>query len=295
MTNYKWASYQSATGCTKYGPAGCQALLTYLEDRFPGQVSMGICNCRTVRGGSSYSHHAECRAYDEGFAVFVGQTIGIETLELVGPHGAEIGCDHMIMNQNPGSSGRGDPRIYSARSPQGRVYTGSHAHKNHNHIGLTRNAGRNLTYATLVSVLGPAIPGGDDNDMLLQKSSEGQNVAEVQKIMAEKFNQNNGTWTPWPGKSAFDGQAFAKGEDGDFGGTCETNVKNVQGSLGQAKTGIVDQLFWDALVHHRYGGGGGGDHPDKDHASLATKAQVEAERVKIDKHVADAKTSTPHS
>lgn len=294
--SYNWAGYQSATGCTKYGPAGAQALLTYLEDVFPGQVSMGICNCRSVRGGASYSHHAECRAYDEGFAVFVGQTIGIKTLELVGPHGARLGVDHMIMNHQPGASGRGDPKIYSARSPQGRVYTGSHAHKNHNHIGLTRNAGRNLTYATLVSVLGPAIPQGDEgDDMLLQKGSGGQNVAELQKMLAERFDQKNGTWTPWPGKSAFDGQPYQAGEDGDFGGTCETNVKNVQGILGQAKTGIVDQMLWDALVHHRYGGAVGGDHPDKDHGSLATKGSVKAVDDALNAHKADAKTNTPHS
>ncbi len=291
--SYNWSSYQSATGCTKYGPAGAQALLTYLEDIFPGQVSMGICNCRSVRGGSSYSHHAECRAYDEGFAVFVGQTIGVKTLELIGPHGRTIGCDHMIMNHQPGASGRGDPRIYSARSPQGRVYTGSHAHKNHNHIGLTRNSGLHLTYATLVSVLGPAIPKEGDDDMLLQKGSKGQNVAELQKILAERFNQKNGAWDPWAGKSAFDGQPFQAGEDGDFGGTCETNVMVVQGILGQAKTGIVDQLLWDALVHHRYGSGG--DHPDKDHSTLATKAEVKTEQRRIDSHTADAKTTTPHS
>ncbi len=291
---FNWATYRSATGCTKYGPAGCRALLTYLEDRFPDQVSMGICNCRSVRGGSSYSHHAECRAYDEGFAVFVGQTIGIKTLELVGPHGASIGCDHMSMTHQPGASDRGDPRIYSARSPQGRVYTGAHAHKNHNHIGLTRNSGLHLTYATLVSVLGPAIPEEEgDDDRLLQKGSKGQNVAELQKIMAERFNQQNGSWTPWAGKSVFDGQPFQAGEDGGFGPTCDTNVKNVQGILGQAKTGVVDQLLWDALVHHRYGSGG--DHPDKDHSTLATSAELKTEQRRIDNHTADAKTSTPHS
>ena len=164
--SYNWATYRSAKGCTRYGPAGARALMTYLEDRFPLQVSFGICNCRNVSGSSTYSHHAECRAYDEGFVVFVGQTIGIETLELLGPHGAELGIDHLIMNHQPGAtSGRGDSRIYSARSPQGRTYTGSHPHKNHNHIGLTRNAGLHLTYAKLVSVLGPInnLNQGDDD------------------------------------------------------------------------------------------------------------------------------------
>lgn len=160
MTAYNWAAYQAASGCIKYGPAGCQAVATYLEDWFPGQVSLGICNCRGIVGGSSWSHHAECRAYDEGFAVFTGQTIGIKTLALLGPHGYRLGIDHMIMNHKPGASGRGDPRVYSARSPQGRTYTGSHPHKNHNHIGLTRNAGRRLTYATLVAVAGRPNPTG---------------------------------------------------------------------------------------------------------------------------------------
>ena len=94
--------------------------------------------------------------------------------------------------------------------------------------------------------------------MLLQQGSKGQAVAELQKIMAERFNQNNGDWTPLSGKSQFDGQPFAAGEDGDFGGTCETNVKNVQGILGQPKTGKVDDLLWSALVFHRYGAQGGG-------------------------------------
>ncbi len=291
-----WATYQSASSCTRYGPAGCQALLTYLEDRFPRQFSMGICNCRAVRGGSSWSHHAECRAYDNGQPIVSGEAYGYETTLLLGQHGKRVGIDHIITNKKPWASDRGEPRIFSARSPEGRVYTGSHPHKNHNHIGLTRSAGRLLTYATLVDVYGPAIPGDEGDDMLLKKGSKGQSVAELQKIMAEKYGQNNGTWTPFAGKSPFDAVAYAKGQDGDYGGTCEANVKNVQAKLGQSKTGIVDQLLWDAMVDDRYGGGsGGGDHPDSDHSSLSTKSSVKAVSARIDAHVADAKTTTPHS
>jgi hypothetical protein len=109
------------------------------------------------------------------------------------------------------------------------------------------------------------VPGsrtGGDDDMLLKSGDKGQAVAEVQKIMAEKFAQSNGTWSPYAvngvvQKSAFDGQPFGAGEDGDFGGTCETNVKTTQKALGQIQTGQVDQLLWDALVHHRYGAAGG--------------------------------------
>jgi hypothetical protein len=164
---FNWATYQSATGCTRYGPAGAQALQTYLEDWFSAQTSLGICNCRVVSGSASYSHHAECRAYDEGHAVSVaGGQLAVATLNLLGPHGARLGIDHFIVNHNPTGAGRGDPRIYSASSPNGRVYTGTHPHKDHNHIGLTRNAGRNLTYATLVAVAGVPPIGGGEDDML---------------------------------------------------------------------------------------------------------------------------------
>jgi hypothetical protein len=164
MTDYNWADYVSATGCTQYGPAGAQALMTYLEDWFPGQTSLGICNCRQVVGGGSYSHHAECRAYDQGVAIsVVGSGIAVATLRLLGPHGRRLGIDHMIVNLDSMGAGRGNPRIYSATSPQGRVYTGTHPHKDHNHIGLTRAAGRNLTYGTLVTICGTpggSVPGG---------------------------------------------------------------------------------------------------------------------------------------
>lgn len=298
MTNYNWATYRSATGCTQYGPAGCKALQVYLEDIFPSQSSYGICNCRNIVGGSSYSHHAECRAYDEGFAVFVGQLIGVHSLQILGPHGARLGIDHMIVNHDPGASDRGDPRVYSDRSPQGRVYTGTHPHKNHNHIGLTRSAGRNLTYATLVTVVGTptmvrarlfGITG--DDDMLIKRGDpKTANCAEAQKMMAEKFGVNNGSWAPFPGRSIFDQQSFAPGEDGDPGSTFESNVKIVQGKLGQPQTGVVDQRLWDALVFHRYQS----SVTSVDLSGLATKTSLAAVDKKLSDHVGQ-KLSGPHN
>lgn len=94
------------------------------------------------------------------------------------------------------------------------------------------------------------------DDMRLAKGADGQAVAELQKMMAETFGQDNGDWTALAGKSAFDGASFQAGEDGDFGSTCEANVKNVQGKLGLRKTGIVDTLLWDAMVARSYAGEG---------------------------------------
>lgn len=269
VTNYTWAAYQSATGCTKYGPAGAEALMVYLEDLFPGQTSFGICNCREVRGGSSWSHHAECRAYDEGFAVFAGQTIGIRTLELLGPHGARLGLDHMIANHEPGASDRGDPRIYSARSPQGRTYTGAHPHKNHNHIGLTRSAGRNLTYATLVAVVGHPNKITPTKEQTLERGDKGKAVAELQHAGARFWKWANGTWAPFAGRSDFDGQTFGPGQDGSFGGTSEGNVKAFQKTMGLPETGVVDGVT-AAMIFAPYGSGGG----TVDLSGLATKTEL---------------------
>jgi hypothetical protein len=152
---YNWAPYDAATGCVPH-PHGAKALAAYLEDRFPYQFSLGICNCRDVRGGTSWSHHAECRAYDCGIPTNSGAyrpELGDPIIELLGPHGKRLGLDHVILNRV----------IYSAKSPDGRPYTGVHPHYNHAHIGLHTIAADSLTYATLVSVLGTPTNGGDDD------------------------------------------------------------------------------------------------------------------------------------
>lgn len=184
----RWATYQSATGCTKYGPAGAQALLTYTEDVFDElHRSMGICNCRTTRGGSSFSHHAECRALDAGFERIVGATFAHDYAVLLGEFAYLVGIDHIITNRKPWATDRGEPIIFSARSPNGRVYTGVHPHKDHNHIGLTRNAGLRLTYQTLVTVYGPPaavaakLLGREDDDMIMRWIDE----ANLRKLYRE--------------------------------------------------------------------------------------------------------------
>ena len=157
MTTYNWMPYDPADGCTPHS-AGAKALAAYLEDRFPYQYSGGICNCRNVNGGSTWSHHAECRAYDCMIPTDGGAYIpahGDPIIELLGPHGFRLGLDHFILNRI----------IYSATSPDGRYYSGRHPHYNHAHIGLNTLGATNLTYATLVAVLGDPNDTGD-NDML---------------------------------------------------------------------------------------------------------------------------------
>ena len=156
--SFNWAVYADPTSCLPALPAGAKSLAAYLEDQFPYQRSLGICNCRPVGGSSTLSHHGPCWAYDSGIptgpnGVYLPE-YGDPIVELLGPHGKRLGLDHLILNRT----------IYSARSPNGRYYRGVHPHYNHAHIGLSEEGARHLNYATLVDVLGE--PEGDEMSLL---------------------------------------------------------------------------------------------------------------------------------
>ena len=209
------------------------------------------------------SHHGPCWAVDLGIPTDNGAYIpefGDPIIELIGPHGRRLGYDHSIMNR----------RIWSARSPDGRRYKGVHPHRNHMHLGHNKFAATNLTYATLVSVLGP--PKGEDG-VILRRGSNGRYVAELQKGMSDFFAQDNGAFPPFPGVSRFDGNPFGPGDDGDFGGICEQNVRNVQKMFGMPVNGVADSSV-QAVVFALYGDSQAAEHSDADHQSLATKSAL---------------------
>lgn len=281
-----WATYQSATGCVKYGPAGAQSLLVFTEDVFAElHRSMGICNCRSVAGGSSWSHHAECRAVDTGFTAIVGRTFAYDYAVILGQHGRRVGLDHLITNRKPWLSGRGEPIIFSAKAPNGRVYTGAHPHKDHNHNGLTRSAGRNLTYATLVDVYGsPAsvasklqLSTGGEFEMFCKKGDKGILVSYWQRILKE-----------------IDPKALPQfGVDGDYGDETAAWVgKYTSWSGVQLHAGEASQLH-AKLAAVKGGGGGGGSHADSDHASLAPKTSVDSVANALTRHIGEKQTG-PH-
>lgn len=145
MSRFNWAPYSGFDGrCDGKAHDGTRALLAYLQDRFPWGASLGIYNCRPP------SVHGDGRALD--FRIPTGPggqarpELGNQVAELIGPHGARLGIATQIYNR----------LIYSQRAPDGRPYTGVHPHYDHFHFDQTPSSGRNLTYATLVSVLGPA-------------------------------------------------------------------------------------------------------------------------------------------
>lgn len=163
-STFNWAPYQAATHCTHEEGPGTIAIDAFMEEMFPSTWFGNIEACRGIVGGSGYSHHAEGRASDRMVPQnkpSSGVSIGYQMVKVLGPHGRALGIDHIITNLAPWESGRGRPMIYSASAPRGRVYTGQHPHKDHNHTGLTRIAAEKLTLTTCRQiVLGN--PGGID-------------------------------------------------------------------------------------------------------------------------------------
>jgi len=134
-----FAPWTPADHCAGGATKGATVLMSYLLRRFPSTKSDGIYNCRNVRGGSSFSCHAEGRALD----VRCDKKTGDAIVKLVAAHGLALGVQTIIWWDE----------IWSAKSPNGRAYVGADPHHGHVHIELTRSAGANLTLARVKSVL----------------------------------------------------------------------------------------------------------------------------------------------
>ncbi len=148
-----WAVWEGAVRCTSGPEPGARALLAWLEETFPQGRSLGIFNCRNVGGTLTKSLHAEGRAVDYGMPMVGGRGSpeGHEIVRRVGQHGRRLGLQAAIY----------DRMIWSARSPNGRPYTGAAPHFDHVHLELTRQAGRSMTLTTFRSVLGDGGGGGN--------------------------------------------------------------------------------------------------------------------------------------
>ena len=148
-----FAPFQAADHCTG-GPApGARALMAWCLEQFDDDQNLGIYNCRTVVGGTTTSCHGEGRACDVGYTMVAGKANpnGLALVKRLGPHGQQLGIQVMIFNRV----------IFSAKSPDGRPYTGEAPHKDHVHIELTRKAAANLTLATIRQAMGPAPAAAD--------------------------------------------------------------------------------------------------------------------------------------
>jgi hypothetical protein len=139
-----WEACRDCSG----GPApGAVAMVAYWLESYEGIArSLGIYNCRPVRGSSSLSVHACGRAADLGVPVTAeGHEAAYEFLRRLSPHLMRLGVPYFIFNR----------RQWSARrDPAGELYAGVHPHADHIHLELTAEAGRRLTLATLRAVVG---------------------------------------------------------------------------------------------------------------------------------------------
>jgi len=204
-----WAGWERAVKCSGRPMPGALALFSWLQGRWPAGHSMGIYNCRPVRGRRSMSIHSEGRAVDFGLPVHGGRAHpqGIEIVRALGAQGRRWGVQAVIW----------DRRIWSARSPNGRPYKGVNPHIDHLHIELTRRAAAALTVDDLGGLpSGPVRP-------TVRRGSRGAHVEVLQQTLG--------------------GLAV----DGIFGPRTEQAVRLFQQRRGLVVDGIVGRMTWSAL------------------------------------------------
>lgn len=147
---YAFASYQSSPPppCSGRARPGIQAFMAYMMDRFDWSGSMGIYNCRPP------SRHSNGAAWDQAIPTGPGGAarpeLGMQCINLVCAHGKRLGVTLAIYNRQK----------WGAAYPDGKYYGGRHPHNDHIHWDFTNAAAENLTFATLVAVLGPVTGDG---------------------------------------------------------------------------------------------------------------------------------------
>lgn len=170
-----WAPWTGCTACSGGPQPGAVALLAWCRENSPEGRSMGIYNCRDVRGGTSMSIHACGRALDWGMPMLNGRggQAGHALVRRFAMHGRRLGIQCVIY----------DRRIWTARSPEGRPYGGIAPHYDHLHIELTPASGRNLTLATLRAVLGRPAPVEEDDVYVVRYNQRGPRVRRAQAVL----------------------------------------------------------------------------------------------------------------
>lgn len=210
----RWAPWQGATRCTTGPTPGALALRDWLLAEYPAGRSGGIFNCRNVRGSQQPSIHGEGRAFDLMLPVVNGRghPDGHDVVRRLGSAGVKLGIQTCIF----------DRTIWSARSPQGRPYTGVHPHYDHVHVELTPAAGRTLTRAALTAELGSRAPAPAPRPTIRQ-GARGQDVVDLQRALG--------------GLTA----------DGIFGPATDRAVRDYQRRSGLTVDGIVGRRTWASL------------------------------------------------
>lgn len=122
------------TTCTGEPAPGAIKLRDMILQEWNGTKSMGIYNCRNVRGGTTLSLHGEGRAIDIGASFSTMKQLAQWCVDYSGWYGIQ----EVIFNKKIWSSNK----AYSGW----RNYNGTNPHTDHVHIGLTTEAAADTNY-----------------------------------------------------------------------------------------------------------------------------------------------------
>ena len=218
-----WADWVACTKCGTTASQGSKHLLAWFIEEYPQGRSQGIFNCRPVAGTRTLSIHSCGRANDLWLPYVNNQANpdGHEIVRRIGPHGKRLGIQSVIY----------DRTIWSARSPNGRPYTGVHPHKDHLHVELTPAAATSLNLATLRAVIGKE---QEDDEVGLKMGDRSNAVRALQTHLDD--------WNPLLGVQ----------KDGVYGTNTKAAVAMYQTAAGLAATGEADtstmiHLYTNAL------------------------------------------------
>lgn len=217
---FTFATWQAATSCTGSARPGARALLDWFLSEYPGVArSGGIYNCRPVRGTTTtFSVHSEGRAVDVMMPVVNsrGNPAGHAAIARLAPHGRALGIQTIIF----------DRRIWSARSPAGRAYTGVNPHYDHLHLELTREAATTLTLGRIRLLAGTTVTTLQLGSRTLRLETPYMRGDDV------KFVQGKVGTT----------------QDGVFGPGTHSKVAAWQQTQGLLADGVVGPLTWRLLL-----------------------------------------------
>jgi hypothetical protein len=162
------AGWERCSSCTGGPQPGATAMMSYFLECTPTAINMGIYNCRNIDGSSNRSLHSCGRACDLGCRTTPEAHRSMyEFLARIAPNAKRLGIQLVIF----------DRRFWSTRTkPEGAKYEGRHPHRDHIHLELNERAAKQLTLATLRSVLGERTR--SSQDARTAKGKEGSDVVE---------------------------------------------------------------------------------------------------------------------
>lgn len=135
--------------CASGPQPGAVALMRVILDRFAHLNSLGIYNCRQVRGGTTLSLHGEGRAGDTGVpATAAARAEGSFLAATLVATARQLGVQEVIWWR----------QRWASNTREWRPYTGVHPHTDHVHWGLCWEAARQLTAGQVLAAWGQPAP-----------------------------------------------------------------------------------------------------------------------------------------